>query len=114
MVPRWPYYRMGGGGGRADFELAMWSPDRAPVVRELSVGLEYSEKCEKIRNPTVGTYCFGRLPDSSPHSGRGRPLRAAGAPRMGSPNEMASWRQRFDLVGMRFRRAANQLRTSCW
>ena len=72
MVPRWPYYRMGGGGGRADFELAMWSPDRAPVVRELSVGLEYSEKCEKIRNPTVGTYCFGRLPDSSPHSGRGR------------------------------------------
>ena len=74
MVPRWPYYRMGGGGGRADFELAMWSPDRAPVVRELSVGLEYSEKCKKIRNPTVGTYCFGRLPDSSPHSGRGRPV----------------------------------------
>ena len=38
----------------------------------LSVGLEYSEKCKKIRDLTVGTYCFGRLPDSSPHSGRGQ------------------------------------------
>ena len=103
MAPRWPYYRMGGGGGRADFELAMWSPDRAPVVRELSVGLEYSEKCKKIRDLTAGTYCFGRLPDSSPCSGRGRPLRVAVAPRTGSRNEMARWRQRLDLVGVRFR-----------
>ena len=50
-----------GGGGRK-YEIVPTSPDRVPVALGLSAGLVHSEKCEKIRNPTVGRWCFGRLP----------------------------------------------------
>jgi len=50
-----------GGGGRK-FEIVPTSPDRVPVALGLSAGLVHSEKCEKLRDPTVGRWCFGRLP----------------------------------------------------
>ena len=61
MLWRPPGAHLYGGGGR-NFEIVSWAPDRVPVALGLSAGLVHSEKCEKVRNPTTGRWCFGRLP----------------------------------------------------
>ena len=114
MLWRPPGAHLYGGGGRK-YEIVPTSPDRVPVALGLSAGLVHSEKCEKIRNPTVGTWCFGRLPHPSPPYKMGG--RRASRATLGrdhrmrwraSGSELASWECASDAPSTSFGRAVGE------